>query len=210
MKIAWTLIVALLTNLVLVNALFAAPSTSNTDDSQHADSVHVHHEHINNETRNNKPLNNEALNNEPINDKPIKKEAVEHGSMIEVIAMAQRKSTLPLIRYCIEQQPDLKDQLKVSFLGYGAKVDEALTPLIEEYRNDPDAQRPTADLKAIEKKLMDQVNMKISKLTIADSAHYCRWMMTQLDAIEVEPFRAQIREGYELMKKFPKNKTSDL
>ena len=38
----------------------------------------------------------------------------------------------------------------------------------------------------------------------------CRWMMTQLDAIEVEPFRAQIREGYELMKKFPKNKTSDL
>jgi hypothetical protein len=185
MKIAWTLIVALLTNLVLVNALFAAPSTSNTDDSQHADSVHVH-------------------------DKPIKKEAVEHGSMIEVIAMAQRKSTLPLIRYCIEQQPDLKEQLKVSFLGYGAKVDEALTPLIEEYRNDPDAQRPTADLKAIEKKLMDQVNMKISKLTIADSAHYCRWMMTQLDAIEVEPFRAQIREGYELMKKFPKNKTSDL
>jgi hypothetical protein len=195
MKIAWTLIVALLTNLVLVNALFAAPSTSNTDDSQHADSVHVHHEHI---------------NNEALNDKPIKKEAVEHGSMIEVIAMAQRKSTLPLIRYCIEQQPDLKEQLKVSFLGYGAKVDEALTPLIEEYRNDPDAQRPTADLKAIEKKLMDQVNMKISKLTIADSAHYCRWMMTQLDAIEVEPFRAQIREGYELMKKFPKNKTSDL
>jgi hypothetical protein len=200
MKIAWTLIVALLTNLVLVNALFAAPSTSNTDDSQHADSVHVHHEHI----------NNEARNNEALNDKPIKKEAVEHGSMIEVIAMAQRKSTLPLIRYCIEQQPDLKEQLKVSFLGYGAKVDEALTPLIEEYRNDPDAQRPTADLKAIEKKLMDQVNMKISKLTIADSAHYCRWMMTQLDAIEVEPFRAQIREGYELMKKFPKNKTSDL
>jgi hypothetical protein len=200
MKIAWTLIVALLTNLVLVNAVFAAPSTSNTDDSQHADSVHVHHEHI----------NNEARNNEALNDKPIKKEAVEHGSMIEVIAMAQRKSTLPLIRYCIEQQPDLKEQLKVSFLGYGAKVDEALTPLIEEYRNDPDAQRPTADLKAIEKKLMDQVNMKISKLTIADSAHYCRWMMTQLDAIEVEPFRAQIREGYELMKKFPKNKTSDL
>ena len=200
MKIAWTLIVALLTNLVLVNAVFAAPSTSNTDDSQHADSVHVHHEHI----------NNEARNNEALNDKPIKKEAVEHGSMIEVIAMAQRKSTLPLIRYCIEQQPDLKDQLKVSFLGYGAKVDEALTPLIKEYRNDPDAQRPTDDLKAIEKKLMDQVNMKISKLTIADSAHYCRWMMTQLDAIEVEPFRAQIREGYELMKKFPKNKTSDL
>jgi hypothetical protein len=200
MKIAWTLIVALLTNLVLVNALFAAPSTSNTDDSQHADSVHVHHEHI----------NNEARNNEALNDEPIKKETVEHGSMIEVIAMAQRKSTLPLIRYCIEQQPDLKEQLKVSFLGYGAKVDEALTPLIEEYRNDPDAQRPTADLKAIEKKLMDQVNMKISKLTIADSAHYCRWMMTQLDAIEVEPFRAQIREGYELMKKFPKNKTSDL
>jgi hypothetical protein len=195
MKIAWTLIVALLTNLVLVNAVFAAPSTSNTDDSQHADSVHAHDEHINNEARNNKP---------------IKKETVEHGSMIEVIAMAQRKSTLPLIRYCIEQQPDLKEQLKVSFLGYGAKVDEALTPLIEEYRNDPDAQRPTADLKAIEKKLMDQVNMKISKLTIADSAHYCRWMMTQLDAIEVEPFRAQIREGYELMKKFPKNKTSDL
>jgi hypothetical protein len=200
MKIAWTLIVALLTNLVLVNAVFAAPSTSNTDDSQHADSVHAHHEHI----------NNEARNNEALNDKPIKKEAVKHGSMIEVIAMAQRKSTLPLIRYCIEQQPDLKEQLKVSFLGYGAKVDEALTPLIEEYRNDPDAQRPTADLKAIEKKLMDQVNMKISKLTIADSAHYCRWMMTQLDAIEVEPFRAQIREGYELMKKFPKNKTSDL
>jgi hypothetical protein len=196
MKIAWTLIVALLTNLVLVNALFAAPSTSNTDDSQHADSVHVHHEHI----------NNEARNNEALNDKPIKKEAVEHGSMIEVIAMAQRKSTLPLIRYCIEQQPDLKEQLKVSFLGYGAKVDEALTPLIEEYRNDPDAQRPTADLKAIEKKLMDQVNMKISKLTIADSAHYCRWMMTQLDAIEVEQFRAQIREGYELMKKFPQTK----
>lgn len=195
MKIAWTLMVALLTNLVLVNAVFAAPSTSNTDDSQHADSVHAHDEHINNEARNNKP---------------IKKETVEHGSMIEVIAMAQRKSTLPLIRYCIEQQPDLKEQLKVSFLGYGAKVDEALTPLIEEYRNDPDAQRPTADLKAIEKKLMDQVNMKISKLTIADSAHYCRWMMTQLDAIEVEPFRAQIREGYELMKKFPKNKTSDL
>jgi hypothetical protein len=206
MKIAWKLMVALLTNLVLVNAVFAAPSTSNTDDSQHADSVHVHHEHINNETRNNKPLNNEALNNEPINNKPIKKEAVEHGSMIEVIAMAQRKSTLPLIRYCIEQQPDLKEQLKVSFLGYGAKVDEALTPLIEEYRNDPDAQRPMADLKAIEKKLMDQVNMKISKLTIADSAHYCRWMMTQLDAIEVEPFRAQIREGYELMKKFPQTK----
>jgi hypothetical protein len=126
--------------------------------------------------------------------------------MIEVIAMAQRKSTLPLIRYCIEQQPDLKDQLKVSFLGYGAKVDEALTPLIKEYRNDPDAQRPTDDLKAIEKKLMDQVNMKISKLTIADSAHYCRWMMTQLDAIEVEQFRAQIREGYELMKKFPQTK----
>ena len=120
--------------------------------------------------------------------------------------MAQRKSTLPLIRYCREQQPDLKDQLKVSFLVYGAKVDEALTPQIKEYRNDPDAQRPTADLKAIEKKLMDQVNMKISKLTIADSAHYCRWMMTQLDAIEVEQFRAQIREGYELMKKFPQTK----
>lgn len=190
MKIVRTLIVALFTNLVLVNAVFAAPSTSNTDDSLHANSVHAHDEHI---------------SNEAINDKPIKKETVEHGSMIEVIAMAQRKSTLPLIHYCMEQQPDLKEQLKVSFLDYGAKVDEALTPLIEEYRKDPDAQRPKADLKAIEKKLMDQVNMKISKLTIADSAHYCRWMMTQLDAIEVEPFRAQIREGYELMKKFPKN-----
>lgn len=188
MKIAWILMVALPANLVLVNAVFATPSlsTSNTEASQHADSINEH--------------------NEPINDEPIKNEALEHGSMIEVIAMAQRKSTLPLIRYCIEQQPDLKEQLKVSFLGYGAKVDEALTPLITEYRNDPDAQRPTADLKAIEKKLMDQVNMKISKLTIADSAHYCRWMMTQLDAIEVEQFRAQIREGYELMKKFPQTK----
>ena len=192
MKIAWILMVALPANLVLVNAVFATPSlsTSNTEASQHADSINEH---------------NEPINDEPINDEPIKNEALEHGSMIEVIAMAQRKSTLPLIRYCIEQQPDLKDQLKVSFLGYGAKVDEALTPLIKEYRNDPDAQRPTADLKAIEKKLMDQVNMKISKLTIADSAHYCRWMMTQLDAIEVEQFRAQIREGYELMKKFPRN-----
>ena len=192
MKIAWILMVALPANLVLVNAVFATPSlsTSNTEASQHADSINEH---------------NEPINDEPINDEPIKNEAVEHGSMIEVIAMAQRKSTLPLIRYCIEQQPDLKEQLKVSFLGYGAKVDEALTPLITEYRNDPDAQRPTADLKAIEKKLMDQVNMKISKLTIADSAHYCRWMMTQLDAIEVEQFRAQIREGYELMKKFPRN-----
>ena len=193
MKIAWILMVALPANLVLVNAVFATPSlsTSNTEASQHADSINEH---------------NEPVNDEPINDEPIKNEALEHGSMIEVIAMAQRKSTLPLIRYCIEQQPDLKDQLKVSFLGYGAKVDEALTPLIKEYRNDPDAQRPTADLKAIEKKLMDQVNMKISKLTIADSAHYCRWMMTQLDAIEVEQFRAQIREGYELMKKFPQTK----
>ena len=193
MKIAWILMVALPANLALVNAVFATPSlsTSNTEASQHADSINEH---------------NEPINDEPINDEPIKNEAVEHGSMIEVIAMAQRKSTLPLIRYCIEQQPDLKDQLKVSFLGYGAKVDEALTPLITEYRNDPDAQRPTADLKAIEKKLMDQVNMKISKLTIADSAHYCRWMMTQLDAIEVEQFRAQIREGYELMKKFPQTK----
>ena len=193
MKIAWILMVALPANLVLVNAVFATPSlsTSNTEASQHADSINEH---------------NEPINDEPINDEPIKNEAVEHGSMIEVIAMAQRKSTLPLIRYCIEQQPDLKEQLKVSFLGYGAKVDEALTPLITEYRNDPDAQRPTADLKAIEKKLMDQVNMKISKLTIADSAHYCRWMMTQLDAIEVEQFRAQIREGYELMKKFPQTK----
>ncbi len=192
MKIAWILMVALPANLVLVNAVFATPSlsTSNTEASQHADSINEH---------------NEPVNDEPINDEPIKNEALEHGSMIEVIAMAQRKSTLPLIRYCIEQQPDLKEQLKVSFLGYGAKVDEALTPLITEYRNDPDAQRPTADLKAIEKKLMDQVNMKISKLTIADSAHYCRWMMTQLDAIEVEQFRAQIREGYELMKKFPRN-----
>lgn len=192
MKIAWILMVALPANLVLVNAVFATPSlsTSNTEASQHADSINEH---------------NEPINDEPVNDEPIKNEAVEHGSMIEVIAMAQRKSTLPLIRYCIEQQPDLKEQLKVSFLGYGAKVDEALTPLITEYRNDPDAQRPTADLKAIEKKLMDQVNMKISKLTIADSAHYCRWMMTQLDAIEVEQFRAQIREGYELMKKFPRN-----
>ena len=192
MKIAWILMVALPANLVLVNAVFATPSlsTSNTEASQHADSINEH---------------NEPINDEPINDEPIKNEALEHGSMIEVIAMAQRKSTLPLIRYCIEQQPDLKDQLKVSFLGYGAKVDEALTPLIKEYRNDPDAQRPTDDLKAIEKKLMDQVNMKISKLTIADSAHYCRWMMTQLDAIEVEQFRAQIREGYELMKKFPRN-----
>jgi hypothetical protein len=192
MKIAWILMVALPANLVLVNAVFATPSlsTSNTEASQHADSINEH---------------NEPINDEPINDEPIKNEALEHGSMIEVIAMAQRKSTLPLIRYCIEQQPDLKEQLKVSFLGYGAKVDEALTPLITEYRNDPDAQRPTADLKAIEKKLMDQVNMKISKLTIADSAHYCRWMMTQLDAIEVEQFRAQIREGYELMKKFPRN-----
>lgn len=192
MKIAWILMVALPANLVLVNAVFATPSlsTSNTEASQHADSINEH---------------NEPVNDEPINDEPIKNEALEHGSMIEVIAMAQRKSTLPLIRYCIEQQPDLKDQLKVSFLGYGAKVDEALTPLIKEYRNDPDAQRPTDDLKAIEKKLMDQVNMKISKLTIADSAHYCRWMMTQLDAIEVEQFRAQIREGYELMKKFPRN-----
>ena len=192
MKIAWILMVALPANLVLVNAVFATPSlsTSNTEASQHADSINEH---------------NEPINDEPVNDEPIKNEAVEHGSMIEVIAMAQRKSTLPLIRYCIEQQPDLKDQLKVSFLGYGAKVDEALTPLIKEYRNDPDAQRPTDDLKAIEKKLMDQVNMKISKLTIADSAHYCRWMMTQLDAIEVEQFRAQIREGYELMKKFPRN-----
>jgi hypothetical protein len=193
MKIAWILMVALPANLVLVNAVFATPSlsTSNTEASQHADSINEH---------------NEPVNDEPINDEPIKNEALEHGSMIEVIAMAQRKSTLPLIRYCIEQQPDLKDQLKVSFLGYGAKVDEALTPLIKEYRNDPDAQRPTDDLKAIEKKLMDQVNMKISKLTIADSAHYCRWMMTQLDAIEVEQFRAQIREGYELMKKFPQTK----
>lgn len=193
MKIAWILMVALPANLVLVNAVFATPSlsTSNTEASQHADSINEH---------------NEPVNDEPINDEPIKNEALEHRSMIEVIAMAQRKSTLPLIRYCIEQQPDLKDQLKVSFLGYGAKVDEALTPLIKEYRNDPDAQRPTADLKAIEKKLMDQVNMKISKLTIADSAHYCRWMMTQLDAIEVEQFRAQIREGYELMKKFPQTK----
>lgn len=193
MKIAWILMVALPANLVLVNAVFATPSlsTSNTEASQHADSMNEH---------------NEPINDEPVNDEPIKNEAVEHGSMIEVIAMAQRKSTLPLIRYCIEQQPDLKDQLKVSFLGYGAKVDEALTPLIKEYRNDPDAQRPTDDLKAIEKKLMDQVNMKISKLTIADSAHYCRWMMTQLDAIEVEQFRAQIREGYELMKKFPQTK----
>ncbi|MEQ3695184.1 MAG: hypothetical protein ABNH16_11635 [Thalassolituus sp.] len=192
MKIAWILMVALPANLALVNAVFATPSlsTSNTEASQHADSINEH---------------NEPINDEPINDEPIKNEALEHGSMIEVIAMAQRKSTLPLIRYCIEQQPDLKDQLKVSFLGYGAKVDEALTPLIKEYRNDPDAQRPTDDLKAIEKKLMDQVNMKISKLTIADSAHYCRWMMTQLDAIEVEQFRAQIREGYELMKKFPRN-----
>ncbi|PHS01449.1 MAG: hypothetical protein COA68_02375 [Oceanobacter sp.] len=192
MKIAWILMVALPANLVLVNAVFATPSlsTSNTEASQHADSINEH---------------NEPVNDEPINDEPIKNEALEHGSMIEVIAMAQRKSTLPLIRYCIEQQPDLKEQLKVSFLGYGAKVDEALTPLIKEYRNDPDAQRPTDDLKAIEKKLMDQVNMKISKLTIADSAHYCRWMMTQLDAIEVEQFRAQIREGYELMKKFPRN-----
>lgn len=192
MKIAWILMVALPANLVLVNAVFATPSlsTSNTEASQHADSINEH---------------NEPINDEPVNDEPIKNEAVEHGSMIEVIAMAQRKSTLPLIRYCIEQQPDLKEQLKVSFLGYGAKVDEALTPLIKEYRNDPDAQRPTDDLKAIEKKLMDQVNMKISKLTIADSAHYCRWMMTQLDAIEVEQFRAQIREGYELMKKFPRN-----
>lgn len=193
MKIAWILMVALPANLVLVNAVFATPSlsTSNTEASQHADSINEH---------------NEPVNDEPINDEPIKNEALEHGSMIEVIAMAQRKSTLPLIRYCIEQQPDLKEQLKVSFLGYGAKVDEALTPLITEYRNDPDAQRPTDDLKAIEKKLMDQVNMKISKLTIADSAHYCRWMMTQLDAIEVEQFRAQIREGYELMKKFPQTK----
>lgn len=193
MKIAWILMVALPANLVLVNAVFATPSlsTSNTEASQHADSINEH---------------NEPINDEPVNDEPIKNEAVEHGSMIEVIAMAQRKSTLPLIRYCIEQQPDLKEQLKVSFLGYGAKVDEALTPLIKEYRNDPDAQRPTDDLKAIEKKLMDQVNMKISKLTIADSAHYCRWMMTQLDAIEVEQFRAQIREGYELMKKFPQTK----
>lgn len=193
MKIAWILMVALPANLVLVNAVFATPSlsTSNTEASQHAGSINEH---------------NEPINDEPVNDEPIKNEALEHGSMIEVIAMAQRKSTLPLIRYCIEQQPDLKEQLKVSFLGYGAKVDEALTPLIKEYRNDPDAQRPTADLKAIEKKLMDQVNMKISKLTIADSAHYCRWMMTQLDAIEVEQFRAQIREGYELMKKFPQTK----
>lgn len=192
MKIAWILMVALPANLVLVNAVFATPSlsTSITEASQHAGSINEH---------------NEPINDEPVNDEPIKNEAVEHGSMIEVIAMAQRKSTLPLIRYCIEQQPDLKEQLKVSFLGYGAKVDEALTPLIKEYRNDPDAQRPTDDLKAIEKKLMDQVNMKISKLTIADSAHYCRWMMTQLDAIEVEQFRAQIREGYELMKKFPRN-----
>ncbi|MGB0503904.1 MAG: hypothetical protein ACPGGD_07615 [Thalassolituus sp.] len=192
MKIAWILMVALPANLVLVNAVFATPSlsTSNTEASQHAGSINEH---------------NEPINDEPVNDEPIKNEALEHGSMIEVIAMAQRKSTLPLIRYCIEQQPDLKEQLKVSFLGYGAKVDEALTPLIKEYRNDPDAQRPTDDLKAIEKKLMDQVNMKISKLTIADSAHYCRWMMTQLDAIEVEQFRAQIREGYELMKKFPRN-----
>ncbi len=197
MKIAWILMVALPANLVLVNAVFATPSlsTSITEASQHAGSINEHNE----------PINDEPINDEPVNDEPIKNEAVEHGSMIEVIAMAQRKSTLPLIRYCIEQQPDLKDQLKVSFLCYGAKVDEALTPLIKEYRNDPDAQRPTDDLKAIEKKLMDQVNMKISKLTIADSAHYCRWMMTQLDAIEVEQFRAQIREGYELMKKFPRN-----
>lgn len=203
MKIAWILMVALPANLVLVNAVFATPSlsASNTEASQHADSINEHNEPINDE-----PINDEPVNDEPVNDEPIKNEALEHGSMIEVIAMAQRKSTLPLIRYCIEQQPDLKEQLKVSFLGYGAKVDEALTPLIKEYRNDPDAQRPTDDLKAIEKKLMDQVNMKISKLTIADSAHYCRWMMTQLDAIEVEQFRAQIREGYELMKKFPQTK----
>ena len=167
MKIAWILMVALPANLVLVNAVFATPSlsTSITEASQHAGSINepINHEPINDEPTNDEPINDEPVNDEPENDEPIKNEALDHGSMIEVIALAQRKSTLPLIRYCIEQQPDLKEQLKVSFLGYGAKVDEALTPLIKEYRNDPDAQRPTGDLKAIEKKLMNQFNMKISK-----------------------------------------------
>lgn len=127
----------------------------------------------------------------------------ETSSVIEVIALAQRKSTLPLIRYCLEQQPELTEQLKTSFVAYGAKVDEAMAPLIEEYRDDPSAQRSATELASIEQTLMAQVDKKISNLKIADSAHYCRWMMSQLDAIEVDQFRAQIKEGYELMRKIP-------
>lgn len=127
-------------------------------------------------------------------------------SMIEVIADAQRKSTLPLIRYCIEQQPTMKEKLKESFLAYGAKVDEAMTPLIAEYRNDPEAQRSPAQLAKIEQQLMAQVKTKINNLTIADSAHYCHWMIKQLGDIQVESFRAQIREGYNLMKTFSQAK----
>lgn len=131
---------------------------------------------------------------------------VRHGSMIEVIADAQRKSTLPLIRYCVEQQPAMKAELKESFLAYGAKVDEATAPLISEYRNDPEAQRSPDELEKIEQQLMAQVKSKIERLTIADSAHYCHWIIKQLGDIKVEAFRAQIREGYNLMKKVPQTK----
>ena len=142
--------------------------------------------------------------NLPATETPTTKpNTVSYGSMIEVIADAQRKSTLPLIRYCVEQQPAMKEELKESFLAYGAKVDEATAPLITEYRNDPEAQRSPDEFEKIEQQLMAQVKSKIERLTIADSAHYCHWMIKQLGDIKVETFRAQLREGYNLMKKIP-------
>ena len=120
---------------------------------------------------------------------------------MDVIAAAQRDTTRPLIDYCILHQPGLKDQLEASFNRYGSKVDEALAPLLEKVRADESAHRPQTELTNLHNKLMEQAQQKINRLKVADSGHYCNWMITQLDSITVEGFRKQMSDGYELFSK---------
>jgi len=120
---------------------------------------------------------------------------------MDVIAAAQRDTTRPLIDYCVMHQPDLKEELEASYSRYGEKIDEALAPLIEEVRQDPSALRSEAELQSLRTSLMTQAQQKINRLQVADSAHYCRWMITQLDGITVPGFRKKMADGYELFSK---------
>ncbi|TNC91574.1 hypothetical protein [Thalassolituus sp.] len=120
---------------------------------------------------------------------------------MDVIAAAQRDTTRPLIDYCALHQPELKDALEASFERYGAKVDEALAPLIEEVRKDTSAHRPEAELTALRSSLMAQAQQKINRLKVSDAGHYCRWMITQLDSVTVADFRKKMSDGYELFSK---------
>lgn len=128
------------------------------------------------------------------------------SSLIEVIADAQLQSTQPLIDYCLTQDPNLQTRLLSSYEQYQQKVDEAMAPLVSEYRHDPDIDKSPEELQQIRRSLKRQAERKISALNVQDPSRYCRWMIKQLDDMSVDTFRAQIREGYELMKRLPSSK----